>query len=759
MANRQMANRKSGGRRGIAFAICAFAICHFAAAQPWMELGPAPVSWFGGSSGRISAVACSPTDPDVMFASGADGGVWRTTDGGATWTPVTPHAATSAIGAIEIDPTDEDIIYAGTGEANYANHSRYGLGLLKSVDGGDTWELLAEETFAGRTFARIAINPASPETLYAAIGRAGGFPELAAAKGHPQATGDVGVFKSVDGGRSWRRLAGLPNIAATDVVLDAGDPETVYAGMGRIFGHTGNGVYRSRDGGETWVKLGGGLPADGIGRISVNTAPSHPGVVYAFMTRAADEAGGGAGTRGGYRSEDGGETWIRAGGVSQASYGWYLSVVTAHPTDPETVFYGGLHMARRTSASLTTVTPPHVDIHAIEFDAAGRLVSGDDGGVHRSENLGDTWSSLNEGLVTAQFYAGLSTSPADAAIVLGGLQDNGSALREDESLIWPTVLGGDGGWTQIDQLRPERMFGEAQGTGNLHRSIDGGESWDFSGSGISGRNCFLPPYMIDPHNPDRMLYATHRIHESLNGGSSWTVISDDITDGEGAIRALAMAPSDPAFVYAVTNDGNVQVSEDGGRTFRLSLDDHPGWPRVTRELWVSPEDPREALLATAVFGAEQVRRTRDAGRTWEALDGDLPDVPVNVVIADVRASPPTLYAGADSGVFSSLDDGRTWRRYGVGLATCAVIDLILEPQRDRLVIGTQGRGAWSVRAPAAPCSADCDGDGALTFLDFLCFQDAFARGDPWADFVIDSGRGELDFFDLLAFQNAFAAGC
>lgn len=684
------------------FAICTFAMCHFAAAQPWRDLGPAPISWFGGSAGRISAVAPSPTDPDRLFAGGADGGVWRTTDGGATWDSVTPFAPTSAIGAIEIDPTNEDIIYAGTGEANYANHSRYGLGLLKSVDGGDSWQLLAEQTFAGRTFARIAIDPTLPSTLYAAIGRAGGFPELAAAKGHPLAGADVGLFRSTDAGVTWQRFDNLPNLEATDVALDSGDPGTIYAAFGRIYGHPDNGLYRSRDRGQTWTKLTAGLPAN-PGRISVAVAPSRPGTLYAMFTDPATSTGGSARNRGAFRSDDGGDTWTPYGGVDQATYGWYLSVVAVHPTNPDIAFYGGLEKRRQTSAgSGRTITPPHVDIHAIEFDAAGRMISGNDGGVHRSDDLGDSWLGLNDDLATAQFYAGLSTSPANPDIVFGGLQDNGSNLRRTDTRAWSTVIGGDGGWTQIDQSRPLRMFGESQGTGNLRRSIDGGDSWNGIGDDLSGRNCFLPPYLIDPANPDRMLYGTHRIHESLDGGDSWAVISGDLSDGDGAIRAIAIAASDSNYVYAATNDGNVQVSDDSGRTFRLIMDDHPGWPRVTREIWVSPTDPQTALLATAVFGVDQVRRTTDAGASWTPLDGDLPDVPVNIVIADERADPPTLYAGADTGVFYSLNDGATWRRYGAGLPTACVIDLILEPDRDRLVIGTQGRGAWSARAPAAP---------------------------------------------------------
>jgi hypothetical protein len=190
------------------------AVAFGAAAQQAVELGPAPTGGYGGSAGRISAVACSPTDADLLFAAGADGGVWRTTDGGVTWTPLTDHMPTTAIGALAVDPADERIIYAGTGEANYANHSRYGLGLLRSADGGDTWNHLGEDVFAGRCFSKIVIDPSDTRVLYASITRAGGFPELAAAKGHPEAEGPLGVFRSSDSGQTWTHLStaqsGLP---------------------------------------------------------------------------------------------------------------------------------------------------------------------------------------------------------------------------------------------------------------------------------------------------------------------------------------------------------------------------------------------------------------------------------------------------------------------------------------------------------------------------------------------------------------------
>lgn len=726
-----------------------------AMAQQWHELGPAPIT-NGAYTGRVSAIACSPTDANRYFVAGADGGVWRTDDGGTTWTPLTDFMPTTAIGALAIDPVDENIVYAGTGEGNHANHSRYGLGLYKSLDGGATWSRHADEIFAGRCFTKLVINPQDPRVLYASITRAGGFPEMAAAKGHPQRFGPLGVFRSADGGLTWTHLAGgLPNQAATDLAIDPVNPSTVYAAVGYIFGSPSNGIYKTTNGGDTWTKLTVGLPTSTVGRISIALALTDPSRLYALITRPADAAGGGASTLGAFRSLDAGATWSSiGGGTSQATYGWYLSAVSVSPTESNTVFFAGFDLTRWTNGSSATVTPPHVDLHALAWDAAGRLVAGDDGGVHRSANLGGSWQSLNVGLGLIQFYAGLSTHPTNELVVFGGTQDNGSNRRNAAGLAWVRVTGGDGGWTQLDQLDPSRVFTEAQGTGSLYRSTNGGQNFSFSGNGIFGRNCFLPPYVIDPTDSNRILYGTERVFRSLNGGGSWTPLSPDLSDGAGAIRALAIAPSDPSVVYAATNDGNVQVSTDGGATFTLIADNIPGWPRVTREIFVHPTDAARMYLAVAYFGTSQVRRTPDMGATWETLDGDLPDIPVNVLAVDPRTQPDTLYAGTDAGLYRSADDGATWRRYGVGLPHGAVIDIRLETARDRLVVGTQGRGAWSVSI--APCPADFDGNGTVEVQDFLAFLNAYASGEARADVNAD---GDVNVQDFLAFLSLYAAAC
>ncbi|MFN8221418.1 MAG: hypothetical protein U0S12_14945 [Fimbriimonadales bacterium] len=676
-------------------------LANISGAQKVKELGPAPIA-DGPYTGRVSAIAITA---NTLYVGGADGGVWRSDDAGATWRPLTDFMPTTSVGAIAIDPTNPSTLYVGTGEANFANHSRYGVGIYKSLDGGETWTQLAASAFAGRCISKIIVDPSNPQRLFASVTPAGGFPEKAGAKNHPLKDGPVGVFRSTDGGVTWAQLLnGLPNQAATDLAMSPVNPNVLYAGIGRIFGATENGIYKSSDGGTTWAKLAGGLPTTTNGRINFAIAPSNANRLYALIVNPCTSTGDGGSTKGAYRSDDGGTTWT-ALTISnfQATYGWYLSVVTVQPTNPDTVVMGGYTMLRSTNAgaSWSTITAPHVDNHALEWDALGRLVNGNDGGVYQTTNIGSSWTSLNSNLGLIQFYAGLSSHPSDREILLGGHQDNGCSRRLTSGMSWDQVTGGDGGWTQIDQANPLRMFTESQGSGTLYRSVNGGGSFSNSGTGIStaDRNCFLPAYVIDPTNSQRMLYGTHRVYETLNGGTSWTAVSGDVTTGTGAIRTIALARSNPQVVYIATNDGRFSQSTDGGRTFAVRLSGRPGWPRVTREIFVSPTDSQRVYLATAAFGTTQVQRSLDGGVTWTSLDGDLPDIPVNVVVADERTPVPILYAGADDGLYRSADGGSHWSRFAARLPHAPVIDILGDFGRERLVVATQGRGAWEIRLP------------------------------------------------------------
>jgi hypothetical protein len=254
-----------------------------------------------------------------------------------------------------------------------------------------------------------------------------------------------------------------------------------------------------------------------------------------------------------------------------------------------------------------------------------------------------------------------------------------------------------------------------------------------------------------------MIYGTHRIYESNNGGLNWSPISGDLTTGSGAIRALAFAPSNSQVVYAATNDGNFLRSDDGGHVFDLLLVDNPGWPRVTREIFVHPSEPMTVYLAVASFGEDQVLRSTDGGQSWVTLDGDLPDLPVNVIAVDVRGRAPAIYAGADAGVFRSVNDGVSWHRYGLGLPNVPVIDILLETGRNRLVIGSQGRGAWTV---VIGVPGDLNGDGEFNATDIESFilalfdPEQYAIQFPGVDPLITgdlNGDNLLDASDIEPF--------
>jgi photosystem II stability/assembly factor-like uncharacterized protein len=680
-------------------------------AQTWRPLGPAPISDFQWT-GRVSSLALSAKKKKQYFVGAASGGVWRSKNGGRRWRARTDQLPTLAVGALALDPSDERVIYAGSGEANYAYHSLYGLGLYKSVDSGKSWEVLAAKTFSGRTFSRLVVSPADGNVVWAAVASAGGSKRgIEGARLHPKRNAKVGIFRSRNGGAKWKRLKkGLPKIPASDVDLDPSGSERVYASFGDVFGHPGNGIYRSADGGITWTRLPLGELAVTLGRISLAIAPSDPNRIYALIAlpvssaRTGGFSPGGARTRGLYRSDDGGDSWQRLDpGNPQSSFGHYYSAIAVDPEDPDRFVIGGLTLLASEDGGQTyrDVTPPHVDQHDAAFDAAGRLVVASDGGVHRSSDFGLTWVNLNNKLGTVQFYPGLAVHPEDAEVVVGGTQDNGTNLRLDAASRWLSIFGGDGGWCLIRPDNPSIMFYEFQGTGNLVRSTDGGLSFTRVSAGIVGtdRTAFQAPVIFDPVDPDHMFYATQRVYESLDGGLNWTPISDDLATTPWAIRSLAVAPTDSDLLYAVTSDGGLHASSDGGRRWSRTRTGIGGWPRIMRQIAVDPQDARTAYVADMRFGGSKVLRTTDGGETWASVAGDLPDVPVASIAVHWSGGTRYLLAGTDAGVYLSDDEGAIWERYGSGLPNAPAMDVVVDAARGRLVVSTLGRGMWTAQLP------------------------------------------------------------
>lgn len=787
----------------VSMSICLLHSGSAALCQSVADLGPAPLMGItsGPSAGRVSAIACSPTDPELYYVGGPGGGVWRrdeTSPGIYAWTPLTDGMPMLAVGAIAIDNNDEAIIYAGTGDRSFSHHSPYGIGLYKSFDSGNTWSHIAEQTFAGRSFSKIVLAPSNivdpTLTLYAAIVRAGGFPEASAAKVHPGRWGDVGVFRSTDGGYTWTHLTlsgnGLPELSATDIVVDPTNSNTLYAVIGEVFGdNINNGVYKTVDGGNTWQKLTQGLPVPAspntLGRGSIGISPSNPSVLYSAFTYGVSPSGSSSGSIStSFRSEDYGATWTQCGSNLLADVGWYAQAVSVHPSNQQIVFYGGLNVVGNNQCVPFIASVPHPDVHVFSWDASSRLLCGNDGGLHRSSNLGQTWESLNTGLSITQCYAGLALHP-DGIDIFAGTQDNGVVQRYRTGMSdWDQVITGDGGYSYIDTTNgsPYRVYTTRRDASHFYRSDNGGMSFAQKSLTVTGAAAMSCPFGVPLGLPTTVVYCTQRTWVTADAGDSWDTLSTsaNLTSGGGsAIRAIVIAPSDSSVVYCATNDyngldpdGRVLRSTDGGVSFpgpgtsvTPILTGNPGWRRITRELFVDPDDEDILYVARARFDdpVGQILRTTNgtsATPTFTDFAGpDFPNVPVNCVTVIHRADFDEVFAGTDSGLYYSNNNAQTWDLLTNLLPRAIIIDILYDQPNNRLILGTQGRGVWSVWLDSDwDYYADCEQDGDVDMFDITCFNATFQQADPYAvDIDVSSGKGVGDAMDVVSFVNKYTS--
>ncbi|MBI4409928.1 MAG: Ig-like domain-containing protein [Gemmatimonadetes bacterium] len=661
----------------------------------WTPLGPGAIPISLGSAGRLTAIAVHPTNSNIVFVGGAQGGVWKTTDGGATWTPLTDGECSLAMGALAIDPLNPSVVYAGTGEQHFSGDSYYGCGLLRSTDGGTTWTRLGASVFdlpsGGAKISRIVIDSSTAggtatTTLYVAS--------------------DFGLYKSTDGGATWTQVqAGI----ATDLVMDPTNRLVLYAALGNPFGGSGNGVYKTTDAGLTWTQLSVGFPASNVGRINLALARSAPAVLHAAVQDAFDGVGSDGGFLGLWKTTDGGASWSQApaSGASCAPQCWYDMFVAVHPNDPNTVYFGGVSLFKSTDGGNSfpsILNGIHVDQHAWAFDPQNPdiVFAGNDGGIYRSADAGASWTSLNNNLAITQFYAGISLHPTDTATILGGTQDNGT-LQYAGVPTWQHVLGGDGGFTGIDFLDPTVSYAETQWTPPCgfcgpRRRQPPLASFQLVLNGIdtSDRGLFIPPLVMSPTKPQRLYFGTFRLYRTDNRGDAWAAISPDLTQGGGRISAIAEAPSDSLTIYVGTSNGLVQVTSDGGGSWTRITTNLP--TRFVTAIALHPVDADVAYVTFSGFGSAHVFKTTDRGASWQSISGDLPDVPVNA-FAHVSAE---LYVGTDLGVFRSMDGGASWTPFNDGMPNVAVFDLVYRPSLGTLVAATHGRGMFRTSVALAP---------------------------------------------------------
>lgn len=696
------------------------------AAGTWQLRGPLNIG------GRVTDVVGDPANANKFYVGSASGGVWKTTDGGATFTPIFDGQGTLAIGALALDPRDSNILYVGTGEANPGGGSvtQPGDGVWRTSDGGATWQHLGLDQTVET--GRIVVDPKNPNNLFvAAMGNL--FSHSI----------DRGVYRSQDAGATWTKVLFVSDaVGAIDLAIDPVTPTRIFAATwerlrtpaARLYAGPGSGLWRSTDGGTTWTALAGGLPASSTqpSRIGVVVAPSSPNTVYAIYSKTDNSLDGL------FRSTDGGTTWTRQSVTGLASIigaqGFWSGRLFVHPTNPSDLWVDGVGLAHSTNggASFTAVSGLHADQHTQWFSPANPAVilKGNDGGLYRSTNGGGTWTHFTN-LPISQFYT-VEAHPLEPAKIYGGLQDNGvQRTTTGQTNDWASIVGGDGLEVHVDPLSTQVIYAESQ-FGALRRSTNGGSSFTSATSGLTGRLGWKTPIAIDPASTGTgttsTVYAgSHMLFRSTNSAGSWTAISGDLTNGNqgvgtvvfGTITTVAIAPTNKNTIYIGTDDGNVWITRNAGASYAHIDANLP-------DLWVTKVavDPNDDAIAYATFSGFRVDqplahvfRTTDHGTTWSDISGDLPDAPVNALAIDPRDS-ATLYVGSDVGAFVTHDLGANWAPLGVGLPDAVVSDLkILPGPPATLYAATYGRSIYSIELPGPAATTvleahfDSDADG------------------------------------------------
>ena len=659
-------------------------------ATQWECVGPANIG------GRATSAVCHPANPDLIWLGTAGGGVWRSADAGSTWRALWHRQRVLNVGSLAIDPTDPDVLYCGTGEANLSADSYAGVGIYRSTNGGTSWRLLASSTRTGvpRRIGVIAIDPFDRRHLI--IGGVGYDEDE---KG--------GMYVSRNGGRSWKRETFISerNHWCHAVVFHPAKAGVIYA----TFTENGarNGIWRTVDGGRTWTRLQQGLPPAGaMGRTSLALSPSNPDVLYALASDASDQV------LGVFRSADGGNTWSNVAGrhFKDEAQMFYGNTIVVHPADPDHVLCGGvdLHLSRNGGRTWTQATDSwsragkpdyaHADHHALLMPAArpGLVYDVNDGGLDLSEDGGRTWRNRSNGLAATMFYD-VDVAQTDAMVFAGGAQDNGTLLTETgKPGGFREILGGDGGWIVFDPANARHLYASCQNM-EIHRWRPGGRPRDVSPpvSDTERGKVWMTYITLDPNDARTVFCGSTRVWRTKDDGDRWSAVSKTL-DGS-PITAIEVAPADSRAVYVGTENGGFFRSVDGGGTWSANLSgaEMPG--RTITRIESHPAKAEVLFVTLANFGHPHLFRSDDGGLSWTDTDrGRLPDVPHNAVLIRPDA-PRTVYVAGDAGVFVSRDFGETWMSLRRNLPNVMCVDLVYQEAGQALFTATYGRSIWRLK--------------------------------------------------------------
>ncbi|MBI2834588.1 MAG: hypothetical protein HYX76_09220 [Acidobacteria bacterium] len=695
------------------------------------SIGPAVMG------GRVSDIAIDPDNAHIFYVALGTGGVFKTTDNGATFSAVFEKEAVASTGAVAVAPSDPKIVWVGSGEANDRNSSSWGNGVYRSTDSGATWTQVGLKD--SKTIARIVVHPKDPNTAWvAAMGDLW----------NPSA--ERGLYKTIDAGKTWKAVlqAAAPHankVGCGEVAIDPSDPNVLYAalyarrrtpwsfasGPEHTDGKDVGGVFKSTDGGTTWKKLDRGLPGQ-TGRIGISVHAKNPQIVYAIVqsweggTSSIDDIRSKKG--GVFRSDDGGETWRRVNALNPRPF--YFSQIRVDPQDDKKVYVLGfmLHVSEDGGSTFleNRFKNVHADCHALAIDPRNpkRVLLGTDGGLYQTYDAGGTWAHLNNTAI-GEFYR-IAMDMRSPYRICGGLQDNinwvgPSATNTKEGIRnadWIAIYGGDGFYCSFDPVDPNIVYAESQ-SGYVYRlNMANGEAKNFRPEPAEGQTAFRfhwnSPF-IPSTTKGKMYLGGNRIFELTERGEVWKAISPDlsardpektVTTGSGAetfgvVYTLSESPLKPGLIWAGTDDGKLWVTENGGENW---TDLSSNVPQPARGLWMSRIEPSHHDAKVAYLAVDGHRsgnyaplayRTADGGRTWQSIAANLPpDGPVKVVREDLT-SPDLLFAGTEFALFVSLDRGGHWTTFG-GLPTVAVDDIAIHPRDRDLVVATHGRSLYIV---------------------------------------------------------------
>jgi photosystem II stability/assembly factor-like uncharacterized protein len=696
----------------------------------WRNIGP----FRGGRSVAVAGVASQPT---VYYFGGTGGGVFKTTDGGVTWEPVSDGQpfGTGTVGAIEVSQSDPNVVYVGMGEACIRGNFSHGDGVYKSTDAGKTWRRVGLED--SRVIGRIRIHPRNPDLVYvAALGHAAGPNE------------QRGVFRSKDGGKNWERVLFKSNKAgAVDLSMDPSNPNILYASIWEAkrtpysleSGGLMSGLYKTTDGGDTWTEISrnpGGPKGAMLGRIGVAVSPANPERVWALIE--AEDGGV-------FRSDNGGKNWAKVNdNRNLRQRAWYYTHIYADPKSADTVyalntsFYKSVDGGR----TYTTIQTPHGDNHDLWIapDDPNRMINANDGGANVTFNGGKTWSEQDQ--ATAQFYR-VALDNDFPYHVYGAQQDNSTVKIAGRTTgpgitvrDWEETAGSESGWVQPHPKDSNIVFGGNYGgylsrldhrTGqNRNVSVWPDNPMGWGAEGMKYRFQWNFPILFSPHDPNTLYTAGNLLFKTTNEGQSWQIISPDLTRNDKTklgpsggpitkdntsveyyctIFTVAESLAQKGVIWAGSDDGLVHVTRDGGAEM-------PKWENVTKNIpglpeWIqinsiepSPHDAATAYFAATMYKSDDFRpylyKTNDYGRTWKKIVSGIPDDAFTRVIREDPNRRGLLYAGTETGIYVSLNDGESWQSLQLNLPVVPITDIALHKRDKDLVVATQGRAFWII---------------------------------------------------------------